>query len=344
MAYTSLGFSLPDLAVSGQAAPVTQWGGTLTIEVTLQNLGASTITEPTSLPPPFQVGVGPDGTVSPPYYTPSQADAAGASIGVFLIPRGRGPASGVKIGDIDPPALSQNSLQQFQATLTLPDRPAGFPGRGPYTIRLVANDDRSVLESNYRNNVSPAIPVTLTPRPATPTLRVTSFDLPDRGLVPGDVIAPRIQIANIGAAALTSDVEVAVVASTSRDFTLGSSIVSLYTIPGGIGGMNSTPLPNASRHGRLPRDPRHNIITPNNNVATIDGGLATLPLTPPTYFLGVVIDPYNKLNLPNQPANRLEMIKVVSAVGGEPATGVVGGALTEPFQNPPDGVPLGVTY
>jgi len=181
-----------------------------------------------------------------------------------------------------------------------------------------------VLESNYRNNVSPAIPVTLTPRPATPTLRVTSFALPDRGLVPGDVIAPRIQIANIGAAALTSDVEVAVVASTSRDFTLGSSIVSLYTIPGGIGGMNSTPLPNASRHGRLPRDPRHNIITPNNNVATVDGGLATLPLTPPTYFLGVVNDPYNKLNLPNQPANRLEMIKVVSAVGGEPATGVVG--------------------
>lgn len=344
MAYSSLGFSLPDLAVTGQAAPVTQWGGTLTVEVTLQNLGASTITEPTSLPPPLQVGVGPDGTVSPPYYTPSQADAPGATIAVFLVPRGRGPTAGVRIGTIDPPGLAQNSLEQFRATLTLPERPAGFAAQGPYTIRLVANDDRSVLESNYRNNVSPAIPVTLTAAPATPTLRVVSFDLPDRGLVPGDVIAPRIQVANIGNAGLTSDVEVAVVASTSRDFNLGSSIVALYTIPGGIDGVNSTPLPNASRHGRRPRDLRHNIITPEANVATINGGLATLPLAPPTYYLGVVIDPFNKLNLPNQPANRLEQVKLVSTVEGEPATGIVGSALTEPFEIPPDGVPIGVIY
>jgi hypothetical protein len=344
MAYTSLGFSLADLAVTGEASPVAQWGGTVTVDVTLRNLGASTITEPTSLTPPLQVGVGPDGSVSPPYYTPSQAGAAGSTIGVFLVPRGRGPAAGVKLGTIEAPGLGQNNIEQFRTTLTIPERPAGFPGRGPYSIRLVANDGRTVLESNYRNNVSPAIPIQLTAAPATPTLRVVSFDLPDRGLIPGDVIAPRIQVANIGNASVTEDVEVAVVASTSPDFNVGSSIVSLYTIPGGIGGVNSTPLPIAARHLRGPRDLRHNIITPQSDVATINGGLATLPISPPTYYLGVVIDPFNKLNLPNQPANRLEMIKIVSAIPGETPTVVVGGPATQPFQYPPDGVPVGVIY
>ena len=60
----------------------------------------------------------------------------------------------------------------------------------------------------------PATPPADTAAPATPELRVSSFDLPERGLVPGDVIAPRIQIANLGAAAVTSDIEVAVMAST----------------------------------------------------------------------------------------------------------------------------------
>lgn len=344
MAYTSLGFSLADLAVSGVASPVAQWGGTVTVDVTLQNLGASTIVEPTSLVPPLQVGVGPDGTVSPPYYTPSQADAAGATIGVFLVPRGRGPASGFKLGTIEAPALGQNNIEQFRATLALPDRPAGFPGRGPYTIRLVANDDRTVLESNYRNNVSPAIPIQITAAPATPVLRVVSFDLPERGLIPGDVVAPRIQVANIGNASLTSDVEVAIVASTTPDFNLGSSIVSLYTIPGGIGGVNSTPMPRSARHSLGVLDPRHAIVAPRSDLATINGELATLPTSPSTYYLGVVVDPFNKLNLPNQPANRLEMIKIVSAIPGETPSGVVGDAATLPFQFPPDGVPIGVTY
>lgn len=344
MAYTSLGFSLADLAITGESAPATQWGGTLTVDVTLRNLGASTITEPTSLTPPFQVGVGPDGTVNPPYYTPSQADAAASTIAVFLVPRGRGLASGVQVGTIDAPAIGQNSLEQFQATVTLPAQPAGYPATGEYTVRLVANYDRTVQESSYRNNVSPPLLVNLTAAPATPTLRAVSFDLPETGLAPGDVIAPRIQIANLGAAALTSDVEVAVVASTSPDFNLGSSVVSLYTISGGLGGVNSTPLPNAARHARGTRWLRHNIVTPRNNVVTITGANATLPTSPSTYYLGVVIDPANKLNLPNQPANRLELVKLVSAVNGDPASGVVGGPSTFVFQNPPDGLPIGVTY
>ncbi len=343
MAYTSLGFSLADLAITGESAPATQWGGTLTLDVTLQNLGASTITEPTALTPPFQVGVSPDGTVNPPYYTPSQADAVDTTIAVYIVPRGRGLASGVQVGTIDAPAVGQNSLQQFQATVTLPSRPAGFAGSGPFTVRLVANSGRNVLESNYRNNVSPPMLVNLTPVPGESMLRAVAFDLPAAGLSPGDVIAPQIQIANLGAAAVTSDVEVAVVASTSPDFNLGSSIVATYTISGGIDGVNSTPLPNGARY-RGARWLRNNIITPRNNVVTINGTNATLPVEPATYYIGIVIDPNDKLNLPNRAANRLELVKVVSTAGRNTATGVVGSAATFPFEYPPDGVPVGVTY
>jgi len=343
MAYSSLGFSLADLAVSGQSAPTTSWGGPLTVQVTLQNLGASTIVEPTSLVPATQVEIGPDGAVVPSYYTPSQSDAPATTVGVFLVPRGRGLASGLKIGDIEAPYLTQNNIEQFESTLTLPERPAGFPESGAFTIRLVANADRSVLESNYRNNISAPLNVTLTPTPATPAIRATAFELPD-GLAPGDVVAPYLQIANLGAAPLTSNLEVAVVASTTPDFNLGSSVVSLYTIGGGVPGLSSLPLPNSARHGRGFRAfQRNNIITPRSNVITIQGDNVTLPVSPSTYYLGVVVDPYNKLNLPNQPANRLELVRTVRANGGDLSpTGVVTTPGTFAFEFPPDGQPIGI--
>ncbi|MDG3006998.1 hypothetical protein [Paludisphaera mucosa] len=343
MAYTSLGFSVADLAISGESAPTAAWGGTLTIQVTLRNLGASTIVEPTSLVPATQVQIGPDGAVVPSYYTPSQADAPDSTIAVYLVPKGKGPAGGLQIGTIDAPALSQNNIEQFQSTLTLPAQPAGFAASGNYTIRLVANADRSVLESNYRNNVSAPLNVKLLPAPALSALRVTAFDVPD-GLSPGDTIAPYIQVSNLGNGALTSDVQVAVVASTSPDFNLGSSIVSIYTINGGIPGLSSVPLPNAARHGRGFRALQNSgIITPRSNVATIQGANATLPTSPSTYYIGVVIDPFNQLNLPNQPANRLELVKTVTTTANPLSpTGVSGSPGAFDFQTPPDGVAIGI--
>ncbi|WP_165248589.1 hypothetical protein [Paludisphaera soli] len=343
MAYSSLGFSLADLAVTGESAPTASWGGPLTVQVRLQNLGASTIVEPTSLVPTTQVEIGPDGTVVPSYYTPSQADAPETTVAVFLVPRGRGLAGGIQVGTIEAPYLTQNNIEQFEATITLPERPAGFPASGAFTVRLVANADRTVLESNYRNNVSPPLNVQLTPTPATPALRAITFDVPG-GLAPGDVIAPYIQIANLGAAPLTSDVEVAVVASTTPDFNLGSSIVSIYTIGGGVNGLSSVPLPNSARHGRGFRAlQRNNIITPRSNVVTIQGANVALPTSPNLYYLGIVIDPYNKLNLPNQPANRLELVqRVATNSSGLSPTGVVSTPGAFDFQYPPDGAPIGI--
>ena len=103
MAYSALGFSLADLAITGESAPTATWGGPLTLEVTLQNLGASTIVEPTSLVPATQVEVGPDGSLVPSYYTPSQSDAPDTTVAVYLVPRGRGLASGVQVGVIEAP-------------------------------------------------------------------------------------------------------------------------------------------------------------------------------------------------------------------------------------------------
>ncbi len=40
MAYSSLGFSLSDLRISGISAPTANWGGTVTLKITGQNSGA----------------------------------------------------------------------------------------------------------------------------------------------------------------------------------------------------------------------------------------------------------------------------------------------------------------
>jgi len=343
MAYSSLGFSLPDLQISGQSSPTGNWGGTVLLRVNLQNTGASTIIEPLSLVPATQIQNGPDGLPVPPYALPSQSDAVNSSIGVYLVPAGRSLARGVKIASIAAPDILQNSLDDYLAEITLPSQPAGFPAGGNYTIRLVANETRNVLESNYRNNVSPPLNLQIFNTPATPALRAITLDLP-QGLQPGDTVAPYIQIANLGTAGIPSgtDVEVALVASTTPDFNLGSSIVSVYTVTSGVPGTNSTPVPNGRQSRRaVAASLKNNIITPNN-VVTIRGGNATLPTEPGTYYVGVVIDPLNKLDLPNQPENRLEVAQLVQLGGGLDPSGVVSSTKNQLFPNPPDGVPIGL--
>jgi hypothetical protein len=295
--------------------------------------------------PATQIQNGPDGLPVPPYALPSQSDAVDSAIGVYLVPAGRSLARGVKIASIDAPDILQNSLDDYMAEVTLPSQPAGFPASGNYTIRLVANENRNVVESNYRNNISAPLNLRIFNTPATSALRAVTLDLP-QGLQPGDTVAPYIQIANLGTAGIPSDtdVEVALVASTTPDFNVGSSIISVYNVSSGVPGTNSTPMPNSRRFRRaVAADIKTNIVTPNN-VATIRGGNATLPASPGTYYVGVVIDPYNKLDLPNQPENRLELARLVQlgGSGGLDPSGVVSAAKTEAFPNPPDGVPIGI--
>jgi hypothetical protein len=176
----------------------------------------------------------------------------------------------------------------------------------------------------------------------------TALDVPD-SLQTGDTVAPTFQIANFGTANtnLQVPVKVALVASVTPDFNLGSSIVALYTLPTGIPGASSAPVRNSVRHhARLQGSKIYNQnVTSAQNVVTYTGAAATLPTSPSTYFLGLVIDPYNTLKQLSVPANRLELIRTVGpATSGLPPAGVV----TTPesplpqFPNPPDGVPIGL--
>jgi hypothetical protein len=161
---------------------------------------------------------------------------------------------------------------------------------------------------------------------------------------PGDTIAPTIQITNTGTAAAPQGVEVAVVASVTPDFNLGSSIVALYTLPTSIPAGSSATVRLSRHHGRVNQLLSSDNVNPGANVITFPGKAATLPTSPSTYFLGVVIDPNNKLKQLSVPANRLEQIKVVGpATSGLPPAGVVSNALTNVFPNPPDGIAIGVT-
>jgi len=101
----------------------------------------------------------------------------------------------------------------------------------------------------------------------------------------------------------------------------------------------------ARHHARLYESKIYNNnVTPLQNVETYTGAAVTLPTTPSTYYLGVVIDPYNTLTQLSLPANRLELIRTVGpATSGLPPAGVVSTPLSPipQFPNPPDGVPIG---
>ncbi|WP_165232228.1 hypothetical protein [Aquisphaera insulae] len=345
LSYSSLGYSLPDLQVRGQAGSVATWGGTYNVSVLLQNTGASTINEPQSLAPSSQVTYGPDGNIVPPSYVPSSANADGTTVGIYLSSSRRSLAGAIKIGTVTFDSVPQNSVTEQGVSITLPQHPVGFPTRGVLYVRLVANDGNSVVESNVGNNVSPAIPVRFIYRSA-PMLRTSALSLPTT-LNPGDTVAPTFQIANLGtAAAAAGSVQVALVASTTPDFNLGSSIVGLYTIPTSIAPASaSTTSIAGAKHRRLFGSlvSATENVNPGANTIIYTGSAVTLPTSPGTYYLGVVIDPYNKLSQISAPTNRLEQIRLVGPnTSGLPAAGVSGTASTTDFPNPADGQPIGL--
>ena len=57
LTFSTLGYSLPDLTITGEAGPRASWGGTIDVSVYLANIGASSTTEPMSqLPQTEQPG------------------------------------------------------------------------------------------------------------------------------------------------------------------------------------------------------------------------------------------------------------------------------------------------
>src|SRR5262245_27957721 len=231
MAFSTLGFSLPDLTVTGIAGPRAAWGGTLSVTARIINTGSSTITNPIAQFPGAA----------------STADAPASTVAVVLTPRRHSLAGAFTLGTFQAPAVPQNNLQQVTQSFTLPSQPPSrFTARpgARFFIRLVVNPNNLMLENDTTNNMSRPIPVTVAAQ-ALPELRAIALYVPPV-MQPGDTIAPTISVANFGTAA-SGPVQVALVASTTRSFTVGSSIVALYNIanipsasqtPGGSGAGN----------------------------------------------------------------------------------------------------------
>ncbi len=305
MAASSLGFSLPDLTISGISGSPAAWGGTLGITATLDNIGSSTAPNPIAQAP---------GNLS-------TADAPASTIAVLITPHRHSLKGAIEVGTFDAPAISQNSLEQVTSSVTLPSRPAGFAGPGGrFFIRLVANADGSVYEANQDNNVSRPTPVSVVSA-ALPELRVVSLGVP-ASLQPGDTIEPQITIANFGSAPSGTPVQVALVESTTKSFTVGSSIIALYDIESSIPGA----------------------YQPGSNTLTFTAPAVTLTTTPAKYYLGVVIDPDGLINQLSTPKNVFEQIHVVGpANSGLPPAGVVSSANDQPFPLPPTGTFIGIS-
>jgi hypothetical protein len=322
LAFSTLGFSLPHLIINGEAGPRAAWGGTLNVSAFLQNIGASTITEPTQQAPGAT----------------STADAGDSLVAVFLTPRKHSTKGEILLGTIEAPPLAQNSVEQISAEFTLPSQPPGFAGAGgKFYVRFLANADQKILETHPRAGLSKPVPVMVTGQ-ALPELRAIALDVPSF-MQPGDTIAPVIQVENLGTAAtdIQGPLTVALVASVTPTFTVGSSIVATYTV---------TNIPSVSETPTLGDFTTfaQQSVTPPNNVVTIVGSPVTLPTAPATYFLGVVVDPsgtFKQLSLPENPF--MQIHTVGPPLETLPPAGVVSAPGTELFPNTPFSVTIGVS-
>ncbi|WZO99123.1 hypothetical protein EP7_000717 [Isosphaeraceae bacterium EP7] len=315
MAYSPLGYSLPELVVSGRAAGTAAYGGQLGVTISVQNLGASSIIEPFALTPGAT----------------STADAPATTANVYLSSTTHfNPKTAVLVGTVDVPAIKQNDRVDINSVLTLPSQPKGFPGAGKNVyLTFVVNPTGSIVQNDSTANTSAPVPLRVAPQPALPSLRLVEFAVP-AALEPGDTIQPTIQVGNFGTAATLPQgpVKVILVASLNKTFNSGSSIVATYSIAN-IDSASAV----VGRHSVLGDD----TLDAPTNIATINGAAVTLPTTPGRYYLGVVIDPDNTIRelRSGQPANRLQGIRLVGAVNNRlPAANVTTSPSTALFPTP----------
>jgi len=331
LANSGLGYSLPDLRVTGSAGAVASWGGQLAVTANVQNIGSTSINEPLSLAPG----------------STSTTDAPASDVAVYLSTRPHTLAGAYKLGTLTAPALSQNSTEQVSGSFALPSRPIGFPrAGGRLYVFFVANPNNSILEYNSFKDQSPAVPVKVVGR-YLPLLQATGLSLPPT-MQPGDTIQPSFSIANYGTAPTfpQGNVQVALVASVDPTFTLGSSIVALYNI-GNVASLSNTPIQSYYRSGKVNvRNATLTNLSSNNNVVSVTGSPVTLPTSPSVYYLGLVIDPYNKLKQLPHSGNPFQLIRMVGpASSGLPPAGTIstgGGSTPAQFPSLPSGNLVGV--
>ncbi len=285
MAYSPFGYSLPQLAVTGYAANTASWGGPLTIDVTVQNQGASSLVEPLNLVPGST-----NNTLNTPagVSTNSTADATPTTVEVYASSRPNSTRNLLKMDTININTnITQNTSLETISTIALPAKPQGY-GNKVY-LTLVVNNNQSILQINQSQNIYHV------PKPVTiknvglPNLQVAALDIPS-ALQPGDVIAPTIQIVNYGTANPNAQgpVKVELVASLNKTFGPGDSVVGSFVI-NSLPGVSGVPTENSTLIGGT------NLIPlPNEFTTTL--APVKLPTSPGTYYLGIVIDPKHQIN------------------------------------------------
>jgi hypothetical protein len=303
MTYSPLGYSLPDLAVTGYAAQEAAWGGQFAVNVTVQNQGASSLIEPTHV---SQTTTDPDtGDVS---ITPSDADALPTTVAVYAGTKPHQTTGLVEIDSISIPAVTQNSQYNTTADFTLPSRPAGFPTNGGkiYITFIIQNSQTVSVKGQNPEFFRVPLPVKIVN--PLPNLQVIAEDIPSP-LQPGDVISPTIRIANLGAGnpGTQGPVTVELVASLDKNFGPGDQVVGSYVI-NSLPGLSEVPTQSA---GSLNDNliPGANINT--TTVTSSTGGPVKLPSSPGFYYLGVEIDPTSSIQMTHPPTPLLMSIVTV---------------------------------
>ena len=272
LAYSSLGFSLPSLAVTGYAPTEAAYGQSITVDVTVENRGASSIIEPLDLAPGSS----------------STADSPATTVQVFAAAKPNATRNVVLVDTVDIPAVRQNSDFNTISTFNLPARPAGFPGLGGkvYLTFVVDNNVQVQQVSRSTNIYHDNTPITIVN--PLPDLQVAGLDVPGT-LQPGDVISPTIRIVNLGAANPNAQgpVTVELIASTDTTYGPGDAVVGSFTITS-LPGVSGVPTQGSATY-------QDNVILPPNEIEVTLPPLQ-LPTSPSFYYLGVKIDPNHNIN------------------------------------------------
>jgi hypothetical protein len=272
MAFSPLGFSPPDLTVSGWTAPVAAWGGPLAVHVEADNIGASSIIQPLNL----AQGAG------------SAADSGPTTVDVYVSTKAHNFTHAVKVATIGVPSIPQNSVLPIDQVISLPQQPHGFPGDGGkifVQLRIDANKqsldlDRTNNKFTIKQSVQIAAPL--------PDLEAIAMDVPPV-IQPGDTVQVNAKIANLGTVdtAPQGPVMVDLVASTDTNFGPGDVVLAQVNIDD-IQPLSEVPATNSVLGDVNISDPV--------NVRKISFPIVTLPGAPPnTYFLGIIVDPANTI-------------------------------------------------
>jgi hypothetical protein len=344
LSFSNLGYSLPDLTITGLAGPRAAWGGMLNVSVYLQNIGASSTTEPLSQAAPTDTLA-----ASSPYSSVSKSDAPASTVQVIISPTAKSLRGAITLGTFEVPAsganLNQNSvtLPEAEDELPLPAQPPpGFKGAGgKFYVWFYANSTSNVLEVTHTNNLSKPVPVQIASQPAA-QLRAIALEVPAK-LQPGDTIHPIGVVENFG----TKDsgpVTVELVESATRQFNPLAVNVVVGTATIDVPAASSVPT------GGNYKTFAQGIVNPPANVVSFaftsprSDGNYTLSTPPPgKYYLGIVVDPTGSIKQLSLPKNALQAVHVVGPPEKElpPAFGIVSAPNNAAFPNPPTGELIG---